>query len=51
MPNSNYRVTFKLAGGARVTQTVSASHEGAAAIKVVKKFNATEVLQIRKVKE
>lgn len=49
MPTSNYRVTFKLAGGAKVTQTISASHEGDAAVKAVKKFKATEVLKIRKV--
>lgn len=51
MPKSKYSVQFRLAGGALVTQTILAAHEGDAAAKVVKKFKATEVLKIRKVKQ
>jgi hypothetical protein len=47
--NSNYKIQFKLEGGARVTKTILASSEGDAAAKAVKQFKAKEVLKIKKV--
>lgn len=49
MPTSNYSVQFKLAGGAKVTKVIAASHEGDAAARAVRKFKAVQVLKIRKV--
>jgi hypothetical protein len=50
MATNSYQVQFKLEGGAKVTKTILATSEGDAAVRAVKKFKATEVLRIKKVK-
>lgn len=44
-----YQVTFKLAGGARVTKDILATCEGNAAARAVANFKAVQVIKIIKV--